>query len=289
MPTGIDVFFNGLMLICIAGQPNCPRVQENIAWVVKADGSSAPCGRTSPEITQLVFKFRENQFSLKTFIEIKCEPESGYSRCIFPAGIREICLKPSPITPTPENQIRPGSLQALPRLDEVDSRFKAVLDSRLGDLAYVPTRIHFPYGVIDAGPKWPPGRTPILWYRSDGSAGGALPRELSDRLKVTYSQASTLKLNTCDDVPLAELVKVEGSDGIVLQNAAIERPLAKSVGEFDDLGYLVWYYPLGSWDASFGTCPNDARLLRCIREGRKDCAYQPFLASDTTFWPPKIR
>ena len=48
----IDVFFTGLMLICLDGQPNCPKGPyakdyPNTAWVVQADGISEPCGWSS--------------------------------------------------------------------------------------------------------------------------------------------------------------------------------------------------------------------------------------------------
>src|ERR1700730_6495469 len=72
MVPGIDVYFTGLMLICIAGQPECPK--ENTAWVVKADGTnSLPCGWKSDTTTTLQLRFKRDDF---------CPKEADLATCV---------------------------------------------------------------------------------------------------------------------------------------------------------------------------------------------------------------
>src|SRR4051794_38858821 len=172
----IDIFFTGLMLICLDGQQNCPvgSFAKNTAWVVKADGTSKPCGWDSREVTELELEFSSGEFDYTP--SNFCNNKNGFTiRCILPEG--DLCID---LPAFPNNQLE-NSLQRLPRLDDVDRRFKELRVDRLNNAYYVPARIHFPPGLIGAGPKWPSDAEPTLWFRSDGSEGGALPRELSDR------------------------------------------------------------------------------------------------------------
>jgi len=293
--TGIDIFLTGLMLLCLDGQPNCP-AGENLAWVVRADGTSMPCGRISPEKTRLeVTYLPKEEFDIDE-AQIICERESvgDRFRCVLPEG--EICVIPSSGV-LASNQLLGEVLHGLPRLDEIDRRFKTVQVDRLSNPFYVSGRIHYPRGVVDVGAKWP---GPTRWFRSDGGAGGGLPRELSDRLKVTYQMANQMeKFLTVTDCGARKLIvfkrnpEAEKAE-IILRNAAVVPPEAEHIDQYDDLAYLIWYYRLGSWDTPFGSCPDytaarkDAILLRCVRDSALGCAQRP-LQSDTRFWPPTFR
>jgi hypothetical protein len=309
MAAVIDVFFTGLMLICLDGQPNCPKgpfaVSQgknlNTSWVVKADGESMPCGRDSPEKTQLEIAFLTNDFDYDPGNVIACTVGSGRVICVLlPDDVldREICVTPSSGT-LDRNELLDKGLSGLPHLDEMDQRFKTLRTEQL-KAPYVPTRIYFPDGVVNTGDKWPSAvpEQPTLWYRSNGSSGGDLPRGMSDRLKVTYQAKTPFKVSVtiCGSsqklIELTLKAKVKTAE-VVLRNAA--RDLNPDhVGQFDDLGYLLWYYPLGSWDTPFGgACPDysskDPVLLRCIRDSRDGCAFRRSQQSDTKFWPPVVR
>ena len=311
MTAGIDVFFTGLMLICFDGQLSCPKgpyaeqhtdKYPNTAWVVRADGKSTPCGRTSPEETRLELTYSPEELN-RTDGQVKCEREKVGDRmvCVLADDPleREICVIPSSGT-LARNKLLDEGFRGLPHLDEIDRRFKVLRMEKLKS-PYVPTRIYFPDGVVNTGPKWPGAdrnqTTP--WYRSNGNAGGDLPRDLSDRLSVTYQAETSLSLvvticGTNQSLIVLEPKLEAKTASVVFRNAAKKPPNPDLVGQFDDLDYLLWYYPLGSWDTPFsGTCPDfpsrDAVLLRCIRDSDKGCAYRPSLQSDSIFWPTVVK
>jgi hypothetical protein len=307
---GFDIVLTGLMLICLDGQPSCPKgpyatdKYPNTAWVVRADGKSMPCGRESPETTRLELIYDPKELYPVDESKVHCEPERlGRRACVLVDSLvtlsdQEICVTPSSGALT-RNDLVDKELRGLPHLDEVDRRFKALRMERL-KAPYVPTRIYFPGGLIDTGPKWPDAsltRT-TLWYRSNGNAGGDLPRDLSDRLKASYGALVPINLDVTfcgTNQRLIELKQKEATATVVLRNVTKE-DYAKidQVGQFDDIGYLVWYYSLGLWDTPFGgTCPDyalkDTVLLRCVRDSATGCAYRPNLPSDTRFWPPMVK
>jgi len=307
---GIDVVFTGLMLICFDGQLSCPKgpyaerypdKYPNTAWVVRADGASMPCGRKSTEVTRLDLIYSPNEFD-PTDINVKCVNEVGDRKsCALADDLseREICVVPDSGTLS-RNKLLDEGFRGLPHLDEVDRRFKVLRKEQL-KAPYVPTRIYFPDGLVNSGAKWPganEGQT-TLWYRSNGNASGDLPRDLSDRLKVTYEAVAPVNLTVTicgSDQKLIVLKQKMAAKtaSVVFRNTAKEPLSPDQVGQFDDLGYLLWYYPLGSWDTPFGgTCPDytskDAVLLRCVRDTATGCAYRPSLQSDIRFWPPVVK
>ena len=287
----IDVFFAGMMLICLDGRSSCVGYYgPNTAWVVKADGESSPCERPSREETELKVRFSSSDFYLST--------PTSYCKageCVLPAG--DVCVVPN-VAPLP-GASSIGPLR-LPRIDKLDRRFIAIRMERLQNLSYVPTRIHFPPGdSISTVAGFPYdyeqmiAYPPVQWYRSDGRADGLLPSELADRLKVTYEKANCLMLRRCSGESLFQLCLKEGiqNSKIVFQNFSKERPFPDRVDEYDDLAYLLWYYQLGLWDTTpFGQCPvyRNAILLRCVRDSPDGCAYSGRLNRDTTFWPPML-
>ncbi len=96
MAAGIDVFFTGLMLICLYDQQNCPKGQDeryypNTAWVVKADGPRRVCGWHSREETLLRLKIKKDDF--ESFISPLCE-ENAEREVICTFSARDICLLP---------------------------------------------------------------------------------------------------------------------------------------------------------------------------------------------------
>ena len=301
MATGIDVFFTGLMLICLDGQPNCPaRTGWNTAWVVKADGPRRVCGVDSLVETELELRFNGADFTYHASGEVECKPEVEGSSTIRCNNFTEgrICLETDSLR---ENQFPDRGLEQLPRLDELDRRFKFVLRERLRG-PYVPSSIDFPKGLISAGAKWPSDIRPRLWYRSDRDAGGALPRELSDRLRVTYPEATTITLTTCgpeEPAPLLYLTRRVPNAQVTFRNRGNPLPF-DSRGGFDNLTYLLWYYLLGSWATGSGNCPeyaperpNTAIVLSCVRERDRErdanCACYDACDADTTFWPPVVK
>lgn len=295
----IDVFFTGLILICLEGQPNCPvGTSGNTAWVVKADGKSRPCKWNSAEETELELRFPKTHFVQLPSGSITCvkDPDDDtLMRC--PLTAADICVLPKP-SPFGRHQLLDSSLQWVPRIDEVDTRFKSLNVKHLNNPAYVPTRIHFPYGIVGAGEKWPPGAPSgiyRLWSRSDGSDGGALPRELSDRLRVTYDRADELELTDCSGHPLLVLIRNphEKNAEVVFRNRATTSITPDVVSGYDNLAYLLWYYRLGLWATESGDCPDypadgrkDAILLRCFREHNAPCYhYGDSPKADLVDWP----
>lgn len=215
--SGIDVVLTGLMLICFDGQPNCP--DGNRAWIVKAkpDGNE-PCELKSGTTTTLEILFDSDGFGYTNNTDwFDCSkdkttlPGNTQVTCKFVKSTGAVqdslCVDLDYYT-APKHQRLDSNLKSLPRLDEVDRRFKAVIPERLTNPYYVPTVLRFPAGAITAGLPWPlsdkPKLKPTLWMRSDGSAGGALPRELSDRVKVSYEGA--------DQSPNDYLLRRQASD-----------------------------------------------------------------------------
>lgn len=309
MAPGIDVFFTGLMLICLDGQPNCPiDNHKNTAWVVKADGKSEPCGCTDKTETKLQIEYSSKDFyqTPGTQTKLTCTSDKQADSnektitCTIPDYIDCVELYPAP---APTIQTLESSLKWLPRINEVDRRFKALRRELLEDTYYVPTRIRFPAGAIGAGPQWPPEKDntgkpngkPRRWFRSNGKSDGALPRELSDRLKATYKIAERLGVRSCDGETLIDLTVQPGVKG---RAAAIFRNFGDPLkpyneGRFYDLSYLIWYYRLGSWNTTYNSCPDyyleakkDAVLLRCVNERDTPCWYYDGGQADTKFWPP---
>jgi hypothetical protein len=287
----IDVYFTGLMLICFTGQPDCPVTMTdwNTAWVLKIDGQRQICGPSNYVTQELEVRFSKLEFDYtelpkKTY----CDDKEVIVKCRFPD--EEIVIKPN-MGELAQNLFVDG-LRHLPRLEEVDRRFRAVRKEILEDSYYVPARIHFPKGVLSTGAKWSTGR-PRLWYRSDRDPGGALPRELSDRLKVTYAEATTLTLTAKTYGLLLE--RTAPNAQISFQRPMNALPI-DSVGEFQNLIYLQWYYHLGSWATRSGYCPkydladkNSAVVLSCLLERESTCACYDGCDRDTTFWPPMVR
>lgn len=298
MAIGVEVFLSGLMLICLDGQTNCPvgTYAPNTAWVVKADGKSEPCGWKSTTETILELSFKTGDFYPplgKWVSDNICKVGNNETVC-SPLSDGDLCIYTSPAT---QEQRQEASLRWLPRLDEVDRRFKALRPERIKDSGYVPARIHFPTGVVGAGPKWPDVATPNprRWFRSDMSASGALPRELSDRVRVVYDSARKIEVKSCGDASLLiSLMPKVNRAKLVFQNRADK--LDDYEGDyFNDLTYLLWYYRLGAWDTRYGFCPEfsvdkkDAVLLRCYQNdvGYPYCSAYGTAAS-TRFWPPML-
>lgn len=286
----VDVYLAGLMLVCFDGQPNCPvhgAGYGNTAWVVKVDSDMVkPCGWESRVKARLELRFKKTEIDPGAH-GLSCSDEGEETSCDLSEHV-QIYVKPDP-KPMPRDQRLEASLQWLPRINEVDYRFKAVDEARLKLDTYISNRIHFPTGVIGAGARWPPEGNPRLWLRSNGDARGALPRELSDRVKVTYETARKIVIAKEDEAPLITLTPKPGVDSaqVVLRNRG-ENLEPDKVGGFNDLTYLRWYYRLGTWGRT--ECPRDAVLLRCFqeREGR-DCYWYGNFAADTKFWPTVLR
>jgi len=293
MATGIDVFFTGLMLICLDGQPNCPvGGYKNTAWAVKANGPRKVCGWYSTEETTLELKFVEDDFKGPWPDSCrKVKNEKGQYEIICPLSSEQVCLLPNPKAANPP----PPKLEGLPRLDEIDRRLLAPDKELLENYDYVSTRIQFPTGEISAGDKWPIEGNPTRWYRSDGDTDASFPRELSDRLKVAYVKATELTLTDCSK-DLIKLTPEKDNADVVIRNVSKYPPVPDydDEGIYESLAYLLWYYRLGSWDTQTDHCPNytrakkDSVILRCVSKKETGCVYDPSAATDTRFWPPMV-
>jgi hypothetical protein len=300
----IEVFFTGLMLICLDGQRDCPVKGPglNTAWVVQATPGARPCGRTSVESTTLKLRFQRTDFDaeLQPSGSASCrddEENPGFTVCVLPQG--EICLD-VPGAEKLARQRREPSFRSLLDLAEIDSRFQGLRPHLQAEKSYLPSRIHFSLGSIGSGDLWPheEGWQPVRWARSDGDRSGALPRALSDRMRVTYEGAREIRIHRCGTAASLSLVPREGG----AQNPSVTFANETEVlrfeerGDFNVLSFLAWYYPLGKWATGDGRCPSakgeeKAVLLRCRRpENLEYCAcYGPNAAADTTFWPPVVR
>src|SRR6476659_899061 len=141
MAAGIDVFFTGLMLICLDGQPNCPVSgnYRNSAWVVKTDDRSAPCKFNDTTETTLHLQFDERALTTTYVIDgwVTCTTKDYNVDCKFNdlAKLPKLCIDVDP-PPAPADQKLKASLQWLLRIDEVDRRFKAVRTELLANPSY---------------------------------------------------------------------------------------------------------------------------------------------------------
>lgn len=287
MATGIDVFFTGLMLICLDGQSDCPAKSDwNTAWIVKAGGPSNTCGWHSREETRLEIQFSLNEVVPSSVAGCTENKDRNEMHCPLPAGDINIFLE------KPLVQKLETSVQRLPRLAEIDRRFKAPDKNLLTNENYVPGRINFPRGKIGAGDYWPTEGKPTPWYRSD-DVDKNYPLKLSDRLKATYEKVMQLTLkNDKGDSLLVLKRKPDINANVFFRNVSKCDPNPDYAAGYDYLPYLLWYYRLGSWKD--GKCPDytrdkkEAVLLRCVAEKDSGCAYDASAARDTTFWPPTL-
>lgn len=309
MATGIDVFLTGLMLICIQDQPNCPQGSytdkypdryQNTAWAVKANEENGPekkvCGWYRGERTRFEVKFKKDDFDEPVLGgNVTClDGKNGYKLCGL-GSYRDVCL-----IPDPPSDKKVSSLDNLPRLDEIDRRLVAPREA-LRD--YISNTIHFPTGTITSGPIWPtnqdgtPGKA-TRWYRSDGIGDAALPRQLSDRLKVAYSKAASITVTNCVGITLIKLTPKLDNAAVLVQNVATYPPVPDYKTEdgigYDHLTYLAWYYLLGEWDTENGDCPEYERtkknpvLLGCVSKKGVSCSFNPSADTDSRFWPPML-
>jgi hypothetical protein len=294
---GIDVFFTGLMLICLDGQPGCQVDNyQNTAWVIKATNGGMPCGFETQFDTTLILQFDEDDFSISSN-SLVCD-EATPKNCTIPEGI-DCGSKPYDLYVNVDRAPAPAyqriDTQWLPQIDDIDSRF-GLADPDAS--SYIPIRLRFQTGVIQAGAKWPPASAkagnPRKWFRSNGVARGSLPSELSDRLRVNYENANVLSL-ICLGKPLIVLTRQKNTGSVTIKNFANVLK-HEEVGGFDDLGYLLWYYILGSWPSMGGKCPpykadgSGAIVLRCAQETQNQrCSYYDNGAAGTRFWPPMLK
>jgi hypothetical protein len=290
----IEVFFSGLMLICLDGQLHCPVGESggNRAWVVNADGQSKPCGWNSPEVTKLDLQFPTDKFDESASTGL-CKQDADKTMTVCELPARRICVVPSPRS---MKQVLEKSLNLIPRLDEVDPRFEALDMKRLQDPHYVSAQIDFPDGVIGSGIPWPKNGKQILWYRSNGQEGAGLPRPLSDRVKVTYEEASELEITNCENnQPLVKLRSRATKAEVMFRNHVDGNLIPDIMNGHDNLAYLLWYYELASWKTENHRCPQysqhkrDAVLLSCARVKDSYCACKDSVcARDESEWPPDL-
>jgi hypothetical protein len=309
----INVVFGGLMLICLNGQQDCPldrtpsstardvRVHDyptNTAWVVRAHDfhdDALVCGRDPKEETTLQLWYTTNQFKrdqpkeAREKPKVKCYDELGdkkeLTECDIPYSLPDICVSVDSVT-----AYAPGSrLGHMARLAEIDRRFIKLKqdDKHLFKLEYVPTRIQFPSGVVDAGDTWY-NNDDTPWSRSDDRRDGTLPRALSDKLTVKYKEASVLRVTDCYDNynPLLALSALRDDSKVSVLNYAKKVKADQVNNQYDDLKYLYWYYRLGMWDTWNRECPTDAAVLRCVRINNEDCAHRD--KADSIHWPPLL-
>ena len=291
MAPGIDVLFTGLMVICLSGQSNCPVKYEdmNTAWVVYANGPRRICGRYSEEETTLQVKFYKGEFEPSQG-KFYCAKANSKNEVICSLFGHDLCLLPG----VPAKTLSGSTIKSLPRIDEIDRRFLALDANLLKDPDYVPTRIYFPKGVTTAGPTWSIDGKPVRWYRSNGDTDQALPRELSDQLKVTYEGSTGITLTDCSNLSLIYFKALLPNVQITFENVSKYPPMPEydDKGGYESLAYLLWYYRLGEWDTSSGKCPDytnskkDAVLLQCVSKKETGCVYNPYAQATTRFWPP---
>lgn len=288
----LDVFFTGLMLLCLNNQQNCQYkdMQDktwNTAWILKADDkSNPPCGRPSPERTKLELTFKEGDFK-PPFTCVK--QGDSYYHCPLPDdALRLVISQGNGQMKYPQHLS--DDLQWLPKIDEIDTRFKELDVNRLKNPFYVPGTITFPDGDITAGTKFPElADPPTQWFRSNGKPGG-FPRPLSDRLRVRYD-GSIAYIEVRGKWFNLHLEPMSAAPRVWFRNGT-EKLEADHESQYDDLSYLLWYYRLGVWKTTFGTCPDykDAVVLRCIRDDAdlQGCAYSTKVERDNTIWPPLL-
>lgn len=286
---GVEVFLSGLIVLCLTGS-NCTAVTGmNTAWVVKARRETV-CGWPSPFYTDLFVSFKDQEFK---YPEDICVKDGETVSCAIGEEFRKITL-----TADRSGTESVGSLKYLLKAGDVDKRFQSINKSALRDRVNVPTYFLFSGGAIGAGDRWPPDGTMRRWMRSNGkadAAGGALPGELTDRLKVAYADAGKVEFVDSSGYVILSLVstgKVANAN-VTIQNRASQRPDPEQVGGFEDLAYLLWYNRLGDWTdtycPAFGGGEKGAVLLRCaeVEEG-KSCSCYDNCAAGNRFWPPVI-
>ncbi len=322
VPVGIDVFFTGLMLICLKDDKDCPtRTGWNTAWVAKANGPQKTCGWYNTVKTRLQLEFLADDFELDPPESKYCEEVEEEAvkvvRCQIPEG--NICLEPDDFER--RNHIDYDSLEGLPRLYEIDQRSNGLRENRLKDSSYTPTSLDFRTGMIRAGDLWPSSSPYTCWYRSDCREDQYFPRALSDSLKVTYKYARRLRLYSCAGGPFSIVIyRISEADevAVTIRNLAntlrlsrlpkapgmgpvLQDPAEQAEVFFDVLPYLLWYYRLGYWEKRRGDmrreeCPEytferrNAVLLGCMSEEpkRDESCINKATPRQTTFWPPML-
>jgi hypothetical protein len=284
---GIDLFFAGLMLICLEGQQYCPTDRgPNTAWVVKVPNKPNLdiCKYTTNYYSTLEVRFSPEEFSLSyDGSHIKC----GTDTCEFGEGYepKRLCVN---LDQNQQISVDLASLQRLVQIGEIDRRFVKLRGARLDDATYVQTRIFFPTGRISAGPIWHASDRPA-WSRSNDDSTGSLPRMLSDRLQVEYVGAAQVTIRACDEAqPLITLTRKQnfGFAEVEIRNRA--NALSPDIVDgYDKLPYLLPYYRLGIWEdgAECPEYPGSAVVLRCKRISGQRCAQYAKGDRDTTFWP----
>lgn len=290
----VDIFFSGLMIICLAGQVDWPTGENvNTAWIVKAEGPQRVCGWLSEVKSDLILQFSTDDFKYDEHHKERriCRERTSTVECRLPAG--QICLVLDAARQSP-NTIE-DSLKDIPRLPEIDERFDEIRSKRLLYRGWVPTRIHFPLGKIGAGDIWTVKGKPVLWRRSNGVHDEYLPRYLSDRLKASYAGVASIALKMCDaERYMLTLTPKRDNGRAVFQNRANRLPYYSPEG-LENLTYLLWNYRLGAWKPNRAECPQytyerrDAVLLSCNPfDECTPCAMSTDGPANTTFWPPML-
>jgi hypothetical protein len=295
---GIDLFLTGLMLICLDGQPGCQVGDyQNAAWVIKATNTGEPCGYSLNIDTELRLQFGKDDFSV-SYNELVCD-DAIPRNCTIPDGY----CGPAPydlyvnVDRLPSLEDQHVDTRWLPQIDDVDPRFGTVDPYKLNDAGNIPVRLRFQTGTIKAGAKWPPAAAnagkPINWFRSNKKAGGYLPSELSDRLRIRYGKAKMMSL-VCRGKTLIVLARKKSTGSVTIGNFAFALS-HKDGDDFEDIAYLLWYYPLGTWTSISGSCPpyktdgTGAIVLRCAKKRGQRCSYFGSGNASTRFWPPMLK
>jgi hypothetical protein len=285
----IDVAFAGLMWICIPGHTAC-RVNKNTAYVLKVDGQPiyrTICGRKSTEQAELQLRFPANGETCSGYSTyLNCVNADDFCKCNkFPPGKLTLTID----TPAKRQYVDGGIQRSLLHIDMLDKRFGALRSDLLGSDAVV-NQIYFPAGSISAGRPWPPppAYKPRSWLRSTGGIDRVLPGALSDQLIVRYDQAKNLDIYDGKGQHLIHLPAV-AVPKVTIGNYALYELKAQPDGDYENLEYLLWYYPFGSWEANLGQCPDlksrdSPVLLRCNGKIQKtECSLID--KADTRFWP----
>jgi len=294
---GIDVFLTGMMLICFPDQEGCPVLGgNNTAWVVEAKPQTKVCGWDSEYMdTTLELRFRRDQLELKEDPYRLCRDIDDETECNL-AAQRNIFIEPYP-RPSPSDQELTSSLRSLPRMSNIDLRFKEFSRTLLD--SYAPQRIQFRPGVIGAGRRWPPDLIrKRQWFRSNHDSG-LLPKELADSVKVSYEKASYLTIENDAGTLLKLAPKPGGREYQVTIRNRGENLKPHEDGRYDDLAYLLWFYRLGTWTTMNGSCPpfkdmddnRDVVLPRCSRvSGNSSVRCSQYaIEGSTRYWPAMLR
>jgi len=277
----INLFLAGLLLTCLKDQPNCIDDGKNTAWIVKTDKEVCGWDFKDKYGTYLEVRFKPTDFKRYQWSEgDDCPGDTdGKVTCRFDGySINVTTNTASPLTVDKE------SLRSLPRIDEIDRRFKALDIDKIKKL----DKVYFPDGAVSASELWHKDNVP-LWFRSDGAVGGMLPRQLADRLKVHYKDATKINFTSGGPKLYLELKADKDYADVEIRNAAYALEFDQVDG-YDYLHYLLFYYRLGSW-AGGGDCPNysigrrNAVVLRCAKPALDKFCIHYGGDRDTTFWP----